>query len=98
MPKRTDELVHEMPLTKTVRLKFRRVGVEYQPSEKKSQFQYQLVNWPKDQGPAPIININVDDWQDDSDKPQRNKLKTTVEKTVDANIMNALVAQLTSEE
>ena len=98
MPKRTDELVHEMPLTKTVRLKFRRVDVEYKSNDKKSEFKYELVNWPSDQGPAPIIGIEVDDWDDNNKKPKRNKLKDDVDKSLDDQIMNALVAQLSSQE
>lgn len=96
MPKRTNELVHEMPLTKTVRLKFRRVGVEYNASEKKSEFKYQLTNWPAGQGDAPIVTIGVNDWDDEANRPKRHKLKDDVEKNIDNDIMTALVAQLSS--
>ena len=97
MPKRTDELVHEMPLTKTVRLKFRRIGVDYKSDDKKSEFQYELVNWPNNQGPAPILTVSVDDWEEDDKKPKRNKLKDGVEKSIDTSIMDALIAQLSSQ-
>lgn len=96
MPKRTDELVHEMPLTKTVRLKFRRIGVDYKNEDKKSEFQYELMNWPADQGPAPIIGVEVADWEEDDKKPKRHKLKDDVEKKIDQSIMDAVVAQLAS--
>lgn len=98
MPKRTDDLVHEMPLTKTVRLKFRRVGVEYKNENKKSGFKYQLMNWPSSNGPAPIIDIEIDDWEDDKDRPKRHKLKDVVEKKIDTDMMAAIVAQLGTEE
>jgi len=94
MPKRTDELVHEMPLMKTVRLKFRRVGVDYKSDDKKSEFKYELVNWPTDQGPAPIIGVEIDDWEENDKKPKRQKLKDNVEKKIDTTIMDAIVAQL----
>lgn len=97
MPKRTDELVHQMPLTKTVRLKFKRVAVDYKANEKKSEFQYELMGWPSDQGPAPVITVPIDDYEDDA-RPVRGNLKTTVDKTIDENIMSALIAQLSSQE
>lgn len=94
MPKRTDELVHEMPLMKTVRLKFRRVGVDYKTDDKKSEFKYELTNWPIDQGPAPIIGVEIDDWEEENKKPKRGKLKDDVEQKIDTTIMDAIVAQL----
>jgi len=96
MPKRTDELVHEMPLTKTVRLKFRRIDVKYNESKKRSEFKYQLANWPSSHGDAPTATINVEDWDDSDNKPERHTLKNNVEKTIDDNILTILMNQLSS--
>jgi hypothetical protein len=90
MPKKSDELVHQMPLSVRVKLSLSRVNMSYDEQNKKTIFSYQFDNWTGE-GDVPIINVSIDDW-DTNEKAHRGELRRTTNSAIDQEIMNAIIS------
>lgn len=90
MPKKSDELVHQMPLSLRVKLSLSRVNMTYDEQNKKTTFGYTIDNWAGE-GDAPVLNVVVDDWEDNS-KANRGELRNVANNAVNQEIMNAIVS------
>lgn len=94
MPKKSDELVHQMPLSVRVKLSLSRVSMTYDEQNKQTTFGYKFNNWTGE-GDAPILNVIIDDWEDD-EKANRGVLRNAANEAVNQEIMNAIVSHFSS--
>jgi hypothetical protein len=96
MGDKSAELVHVMPLSTRVKFNLTRVGMN-RIGGNKTEFIYQIDNWPDGKGKAPTFSVVIDDWDDDSPAhapANRRKIYETTSKALNTDLMAVVVEKL----